>query len=118
MSDQNRDQQIAMVNSPGMRVLLTHDPAKILKLISCPVLVINGELDLQVPPQQNLPPIAAALAEGKAADFTIVKMPSLNHLLQTSVTGSVSEYGTIEETISPMALEMITTWLRRHAKTP
>ncbi len=114
MSDQNRDQQIAMINSPGMRFLLHHDPAKILKLVSCPVLVVNGELDLQVPPGQNLPPIVAALSEGRNPDFTVVKMPGLNHLLQTSKTGSVGEYGTIEETIAPAALEVISTWLVRH----
>jgi len=118
MSDQNRDQQISMINSPGMRFLLVHDPAKVLKLVSCPVLVINGELDLQVPPHQNLPPIVAALAEGKNSDFTIVKIPHLNHLLQTSRTGSVSEYGSNEETIAPAALDVISTWLTRHAQLP
>ena len=116
MSDQNRDQQISLINSPGLRMLLNHDPAPILKKVECPVLVVNGELDLQVQPRQNLPPITAALAQGRNADFTIVKMPGLNHLLQTSKTGSVSEYGTIDETIAPAALEVITTWLVRHAR--
>ncbi len=118
MSDGNRDGQIAMINSPGMRALFKHDPAKTLKKVECPVLVVNGELDLQVPPGQNLPPIAAALAEGRAADFTIVKMPGLNHLLQTSSTGSPAEYGLIEETIAPAVLELLTTWLTRHAGLP
>ena len=116
MSDQNRDQQIALINSPGLRMLLNHDPAPILKKVECPVLVMNGELDLQVQPRQNLPPITAALAQGRNADFTIVKMPGLNHLLQTSKTGSVSEYGTIDETMAPAALEVIATWLVRHAR--
>jgi len=98
-------------------MLMKHDPAKTLRTVTCPVLVVNGELDLQVPPQQNLPPIAAALAEGNP-DFTIVKMPSLNHLLQTATTGSVAEYGTIEETIAPAALDVLTKWLARHVHVP
>jgi hypothetical protein len=32
-------------------------------------------------------------------------------MLQTATTGEVSEYGKIEETISPAALDAITTWL-------
>ena len=32
-------------------------------------------------------------------------------------TGSPSEYAAIEETISPAALETITTWLLQHAQT-
>ena len=38
-------------------------------------------------------------------------MPGLNHLFQTAKTGAVSEYGKIEETISPLALDKIAGWI-------
>ena len=38
-------------------------------------------------------------------------IPSANHLLQTCQTGNPQEYGTIEETISPEALQLMTDWL-------
>jgi hypothetical protein len=39
----------------------------------------------------------------------------LNHLFQTAKTGAPSEYSTIEETISPVALEKISSWIRKLA---
>ena len=64
---------------------------------------MNGELDLQVAWKQNLELIATALKEGKNSDVTVMSFPKLNHLFQTSQTGSLSEYGQIEETMSPQA---------------
>ncbi len=81
--------------------------------MECPVLAVNGELDLQVLPDQNLPPIEAALNKGGNKDFQLVRLPGLNHLLQTAKTGAPAEYGQIEETMAPAALETIANWLSK-----
>ena len=64
--------QVRQVNSPWFRFFLTYDPVPALRLVSVPVLAINGELDLQVPPRQNLPVIERALREGGNSDVTVV----------------------------------------------
>jgi len=102
---------IQMVNSPWMRYLLSYDPAATLRKVKVPVLAINGELDLQVPPSQNLPAIQKALKEGGNKDVTATELPKLNHLFQTATTGAPSEYGTIEETLAPLALKTISDWI-------
>ena len=84
--------------------------------MDCPVLVLNGELDLQVLPSQNLPPIAKALEEGGNRDYAIMKLPKLNHLFQTSQTGSPKEYAKIDETIAPVALNAISDWILKHTR--
>ena len=38
--------------------------------------------------------------------------PGLNHLFQHAQTGAATEYGTIEETISPEVLSDIVAWLK------
>jgi len=38
-------------------------------------------------------------------------MPELNHLFQTAKTGLPSEYETIEETVSPRVLTLVTDWI-------
>jgi len=38
-------------------------------------------------------------------------VPGLNHLFQTAKTGNPNEYGDIEETMSPVALEKIAGWI-------
>jgi len=102
---------VTMVNSPWFRYLLTYDPARTLRRVKVPVLALNGELDLQVPPAQNLPAIAKALHQGGNEDVETAVLPKLNHLFQTATTGSLAEYGTIEETMSPLALDRISTWI-------
>jgi fermentation-respiration switch protein FrsA (DUF1100 family) len=103
--------QVNQVNSPWFRFFLSYDPVPVLRQVSVPVLAVNGELDLQVPPYQNLPVIERALAEGGNSDVTTLELPGLNHLFQTCTTGSPSEYAGIEETISPTALATISDWI-------
>jgi fermentation-respiration switch protein FrsA (DUF1100 family) len=96
-----------------MRFFVLHDPAPALAKVRCPVLAIGGELDLQVLPDQNLPAIEAALKQGGNKDVTVVRMPGLNHLLQSAKTGLPAEYAQIEETMAPAALDTIATWIRK-----
>jgi hypothetical protein len=94
-----------------LRFALTYDPAPALRKVKCPVLAINGELDLQVDPDQNLPAIEAALKEGGNKDVAIAKLPKLNHLFQTAKTGLPAEYSQSEETMAPAALHTISEWI-------
>lgn len=106
--------QVQQLISPWMRFFLTYDPSPTLMKVKCPVLAINGEKDLQVPPKENLQAIEEALKEGGNRDYTVKELPGLNHLFQTAQTGSPSEYAKINETISPAALELIGDWVSDH----
>ncbi|HIK93170.1 MAG TPA: alpha/beta hydrolase [Planctomycetes bacterium] len=106
---------IERVKSQWFRFFLTHEPGPVLEKVKCPVLALNGEKDVQVDPQLNLPAIREALRKGGNTQFETVELPSLNHLFQTCRLGAVSEYQTIEETVSPIALEKITNWIHQNA---
>mgnify|MGYP001615961299 FL=1 len=110
------EQQAGFVASAWFRFFLTYDPAPTLRKVKCPVLALNGSKDLQVPPAEDLAAIAGALEAGGNRDFKTVELPNLNHLFQTSATGSVAEYGTIEETIAPAALDTMTAWIEARVK--
>ncbi len=111
LSESALEGSVQMLATPWMHFLLTYDPVPTLRRVKVPVLAINGELDLQVPPSQNLPAIKQALVEGGNQDVTTIELPKLNHLFQTAVTGAPAEYGTIEETIAPIALKTVTDWI-------
>ena len=115
MAGQQAEAQIGMeirqFTSVWFRYFLTYDPATALRKVTCPVLVINGSLDKQVLPDQNLPAIRKALGEAGNKHFEMDELPGLNHLFQTAKTGSPAEYAQIEETISPVALEKISGWV-------
>ena len=97
--------------TPWMRYFLTFDPRPALEKIQVPVLALNGDLDVQVDAEQNLTAIAAALEKGGNQSVTVHRLPEHNHLFQRAKTGLVNEYATIEETISPKALNLIRDWV-------
>jgi pimeloyl-ACP methyl ester carboxylesterase len=103
--------QIKVLNSPWFRDFVKYDPAPTLSKLVCPVLAINGEKDLQVPPEQNLPAIRKALEAAGNKNFEVVELPGLNHLFQNAKTGAIGEYAEIEETMSPAVMEKISSWI-------
>ena len=102
--------------NPWMRYFLRLDPQIALKKVTCPVLAINGSKDLQVPAEQNIPAIKAAVESNGNKHVTVEILPNLNHLFQTCKTGSLSEYATLEETFSPDALKVIAKWMNKVVK--
>lgn len=110
------NQQLRTLTSPWFKYFLTYNPVPTLEKVKCPVLAINGEKDLQVPPKENLSAIEMALKKGGNKNFETKMLPGLNHLFQRAKTGAVSEYTTIEETISPLALETMLNWIKKITK--
>ncbi|MEM1358271.1 MAG: alpha/beta fold hydrolase [Bacteroidota bacterium] len=104
-------QYVKPLSSPWMRYFLAFNPQEYLRQLTVPTLAINGTNDLQVPAMMNLNAISEALAVAGNQDVTVVPLIGLNHLFQPAETGAVSEYGTIETTFDPAALEVIGNWL-------
>lgn len=105
------EMQIKTLGSPWFRYFLSYDPATTLEKVTCPVLVLSGAKDLQVPPRQNLPAIRKVLEASGNKRFEIDELPGLNHLFQPATTGSVAEYSSIETTVAPVVLEKISSWI-------
>lgn len=99
------------LTSPWMYHFLKFDVKTSLMNVKCPVLVLNGEKDLQVPAKENLKAIENALIQGKNNKVTIKILPNLNHMFQECKMGLPNEYAIIEQTFSPIALNEITNWL-------
>jgi pimeloyl-ACP methyl ester carboxylesterase len=104
--------QINLFTSPWVKFFLRYDPSIILEKVKSPVLAINGEKDLQVPPKENLSAINAALEKGGNTSVTVKEYKDLNHLFQESETGSPMEYSALEQTMSPVVLQEITDWIK------
>ena len=115
-----KDQYIALqvnqIAGPWMEYFMKYNPVPALEKIKCPVLAVNGEKDLQVPPKENLIAIKNALEKGGNKNVTTIEFPNLNHLFQECQTGSPNEYASIEQTFSPTALKEITNWIKQQTK--
>ena len=104
--------QAQQITSPWMTYFIKSKPSENLKKVTCPVLALNGEKDLQVAPKENIKAIQQALKEGGNSNLTTKIYPELNHLFQHAKTGSPSEYATIEETFSEEVLKDMVEWIK------
>lgn len=100
---------------PALRASLLSNPAVDWRAVKSPVLVLHGSLDHQVPADENQGGILAALRAGGNRRVESARLPSVNHLFQTAKTGADEEYSQIEETIAPIALQRIASFvLKQH----
>jgi uncharacterized protein len=104
---------IEFLNSAWIRWYINYNPADALKKLKCPVLAVNGEKDVQVPAESNLPAIGNALKAGGNKRYEIKSLPGLNHLFQQCKTCAVSEYKDIEQSMDSSAISVITEWMRK-----
>ncbi len=95
---------------------LKYDPQPALQKLSCKVLALNGEKDMQVLAKQNLEGIRQTLAKSKTKNYEVKELPMLNHLFQRCNTCSPQEYGALKETISEDALKAVGDWLDKKVK--
>jgi uncharacterized protein len=100
-------------DSPWFSSLLQYDPAKAMEKVKQPILILQGDLDRQVPAHHAEKLVALAKARKKAPDVQVEHYPTLNHLLVPAKTGEVSEYTTLEsKTISADVSARIAEWLK------
>ena len=84
-------------DSPWFRSLLLFDPAEVMPRIEQPLLIVQGDLDTQIPPHHAEKLAALARARKKdAGGVEVVHLPGINHLLVPATTGEVGEYPTLE----------------------
>ncbi|MGL2965418.1 alpha/beta hydrolase family protein [Flavobacterium sp. XGLA_31] len=105
------NQQAMELTNPWFVYFIKYNPDAYWSKLKIPVLAINGTKDLQVLATENLAGIKKSLEKAGNKKFAVQSFDGLNHLFQTANTGSVSEYATIEETISPKVLDAMSSWI-------
>lgn len=101
--------EIGVLVTPWYRHFMKIDPIPFIKKINIPVFAAFGGTDVQVIAAPNMESLTDNLPRNPKS---IVKVyPGLNHLFQTSKSGSHLEYGDIEETFSPEVLKDMADWI-------
>lgn len=109
--EDKRNSLIQQVTANEVLSLIRSKPSEYLEQITCPVLALYGEKDLQVPAKENLAALKASFEKSGNKNVKLVELKNLNHLFQHSKTGMKSEYSQIEQTISPEVLDLIAEWI-------
>jgi pimeloyl-ACP methyl ester carboxylesterase len=92
--------------------ILTTDPAKIIPNVRQPLLIVQGDLDVQVAPINADRLEALARKRKNSPTVEVVKVPGINHLLVPAATGEIDEYGTLKDKhVSPAVTTALATWL-------
>lgn len=107
--EQSLTESTKQMMTPYFRYFLALDGREYLKAVKCPVLAMNGKLDMQVDCVRNLEAIDRLL---KANNHKVMAFDGLNHLFQHCTTGTVAEYSQIEETFAPEAIAEIINWIK------
>jgi pimeloyl-ACP methyl ester carboxylesterase len=91
------------------------DPLANLAKLRCPILLVQGELDIQVSAERDARPLAAALAAAHHPDYELAVFPALDHLFKrtTGATSSGLDY-LRERPVDAEMLDKLSTWLRAH----
>jgi pimeloyl-ACP methyl ester carboxylesterase len=105
------------IDNAEFQSLLNTDPAKLIPDVRQPILVVQGELDTQVPPANADRLEAIARTRKQPAPVDVVKVPGINHLLVPATTGEVDEYATLpDKHISPAVSTAVVDWLKKTLK--
>ncbi len=116
LPENQRDALVDQITSYEVVSLIKSEPSVYLEKIKCPVLAINGSKDFQVLPKENLAAIKNSIEKNGNKKVKTVELENLNHLFQESKTGMLSEYSEIEQTMSPVVLELISGWIKEQIK--
>ncbi len=106
-------QQAALELKPWLKYFIVTNPATFWSNVTCPVLALNGEKDIQVNASENVPEIVAALAKAGNHKVTTHIFPGLNHLFQHCTTCTVAEYAQLTQTMAPEVLAEMADWLKK-----
>jgi pimeloyl-ACP methyl ester carboxylesterase len=102
------------VDTPLYRSFLGFDPAKTFAKVRQPLLIVQPDLDKEVPLYHGEQLAQLGRSRLRAGGTEFVRLPGLNHLLTRAVTGDVGEYGTLaERNVSPAAVLEIASWLKK-----
>jgi pimeloyl-ACP methyl ester carboxylesterase len=100
--------------TPWFQSYLAFDPARVMKDVRQPVLIVQGALDTEVAPHHAEKLAALARARKRKTAVDVAALPGLNHLFVPATTGDVDEYVVLpEKKVSPAATAAIGTWLTK-----
>lgn len=104
-------QMSVFFNTAWARQFIAFESKTYLAQLQLPFLVINGSKDIQVPALSNQQGFKNAMSQSSLEKSTFYILEGANHLFQQCQTCSVGEYATLEQTLDPVILTWLTSWI-------
>ena len=100
------------INTDWAKEFLSYQAADYLKTVDLPMLILNGKKDLQVRWDESQTGFKKYMNVNTLRQSTFKAYDDLNHLLQPCLKCTISEYATIETSMSPIVMSDILTWVK------
>jgi fermentation-respiration switch protein FrsA (DUF1100 family) len=111
-------------NLEVQRGIFGFDPAKAIAKVTVPILIYNGQRDLQVDPERDAK-LLEARAKAAGRDVTLFLAPEADHILrhetrsmaelQDNVGSVIEHYNDADRTLDPASVAAIAQWIAAHA---
>jgi pimeloyl-ACP methyl ester carboxylesterase len=93
------------------------DPVANLAKLTCPILLLQGERDIQVSAERDARPLAAALTASEHPDFELVLYPELDHLFKRTQGEKPSGLDYLKDRpVDSEVLDKLAVWLRARVR--
>ena len=103
---------LSLLSSPCLDTCLSWDPSRVVPLVRCPVLVVYGTKDVQVPALENLAAARVLIDRLGRSDWVIREIGEMNHAFQRCVTGMPDEYACIDHVMAHEVVGEVTAWIQ------
>jgi len=100
------------INTDWAKEFLSYQAADYLKTVDLPILILNGKKDIQVRWNESQTGFKNAMNVNTLRQSTFKAYDDLNHLLQPCIKCNISEYATIEISMSPIVMQDVLTWIK------
>lgn len=103
-------------DTPWFHSFLRFAPASVIPRVKQPILILQGELDRQVPPHHadKLAELARARRKVPTDAVTLLKLDGVNHLLVPAKTGDMDEYRSLMgSALDPRVAQNTLDWLKK-----
>jgi pimeloyl-ACP methyl ester carboxylesterase len=97
---------------PHFQYLCSINPDDFLRRVKCPVLALMGDKDVSGPCTLTLKAIEDAFKAAGKINYTIHEMKNMNHFFQSVNPDNVQNSQDIDETISPIVLDLVSSWVK------
>jgi pimeloyl-ACP methyl ester carboxylesterase len=111
---QEKATQLAATSLTWLRQEFAHNPLETIRQVTCPVLILQGEKDIQVP-SSEAGLLASALKEAGNTSVTTDVLPDLNHLMRHQTEAPNLTYRHLDEPVDPRVVQAVTQWIADHS---
>ncbi len=105
-----------LLASACLETCLSWDPSRVVPLVKCPVLVVYGTNDVQVPALENVAAARALIQRLGRGNWVVQEIGEMNHAFQRCASGMPDEYARINHVMADEVVREVVVWIESNTR--